>query len=145
MVQRLIGSSISPVCVFAKQTKLLLSHVSVCLIFDPEKCHIIKKKKYIVWNYFTFPSEMYIKKYKHKPRLILTQIFRHFFLRVMTLLMLLTYDLSQVERLVIGQVQINSSYIPVPCLEGFFAKETRRMQLLSLATRGHSVQQIVYR
>lgn len=45
MVQWLNSSNISPVCVFAKQTKLFQSHVSVCFILDPEKNVILLIKE----------------------------------------------------------------------------------------------------
>lgn len=47
MVQRLNGSNISPVCVFAKQTKLLLSHVSQFVWSLTQKNVILSKKKKI--------------------------------------------------------------------------------------------------
>lgn len=50
----------SCVCVCEADKAVAVSCVTVCLILDPEKCHIIKKK-YIVWIYFAFPSEMYKK------------------------------------------------------------------------------------
>lgn len=76
-------------------------------LFDPwpRKMSYYQQKKNTLFGSILLSLLRCIKKQnKRKPRLMLTQTFPSFFFRATTLSMLLTDDISQVERFVIAQV-----------------------------------------